>query len=384
MDLQNLKYLVVGAGFFGSVVAERIAADLGERVLVIDKRDHTGGNSYSEVDRDTGIECHCYGSHIFHTSNTKVWNYINKFCTFNSYRHKVLSNCRGKIYPMPINLETINAYYGKYLTPLEAQAFIKTEIDRAGIIKPKNLEEKAISLVGKQLYEAFVKEYTIKQWGTDPRNLPDTIITRLPVRINYLTDYFNDPWQGIPLNGYHNIFEKMLYHPLIEVKLNCNFFDIRHYLPTSCCVIYTGPIDRFFDYKYGELGWRTLVFEKEICLTGDFQGTAVMNYADAAVPYTRIHEFKHYKIERFYPDGKSVIYREYSTGIGASLDPFYPVRASRDEVALSCYQQEADKKKNVFFGGRLGSYRYIDMDKAIAEALTLFEEKIKAGVMCPS
>lgn len=378
MDLSGLKYLVVGSGFFGAVVAERITNDLGERVLVIDKRDHIGGNSYSKEDPETGIECHCYGSHIFHTPSKQVWDYITRFTEFNSYRHKVLTRYQGGTFIMPINLSTINSLYKLDLTPSEALDFIRREAALEGITSPKNLEEKAVSLVGRPLYEAFIKGYTIKQWQTDPRLLPESIITRLPVRCGHHYDYFDDPWQGIPLDGYGKLFERLLANPKIEVKLNCDFFDIRDKIPADCMVIYTGPIDRFFDYRYGILGWRTLRFEQEIVPVGDFQGTTVMNYADPDVPFTRIHEFRHYHPERkTYHADKSIIFREYSLSCGREDDPYYPVNTGRDREMYELYRQDGELLSNVVFGARLGTYRYLDMDKVIEQALQMYEMKIR-------
>jgi len=378
MELSGLKYLVVGAGFSGSVIAERIATDLGEKVIVIDKRCHLGGNSYSETDPETGIECHVYGSHIFHTSQERVWRYISQFATFNNYRHKVLTSYLGKIYPMPINLETINSFYGNSFNPAQAAEFILSEIAKEGLESPGNLEEKALSLIGKPLYEAFVKGYTIKQWDVAPVNLPEDIITRLPVRYNYKTDYFNDCWQGLPLQGYTNIFSKMLDHRNIEVLTGIDYFDIRHCVPKDCCIIFTGPIDRFFDYKFGTLGWRTQRFEKEVHRVADFQGISVMNYADLSVPYTRIHEFRHYHEERPYPNDKTVIYKEFSTSFQAETAPYYPINTARDKELLWLYQNEGDKMSNVLCCGRLGTYRYFNMDQAIDEALSLYETQIKS------
>ncbi|MBJ6727303.1 UDP-galactopyranose mutase [Geomesophilobacter sediminis] len=379
MNLEGLKYLVVGAGFYGAVTAERIAADLGERVLVIDKRSHVGGNSYSENDPATGIECHVYGSHIFHTSDPEVWSYLCRFASLNHYRHQVLTLFGDRVFQMPINLATINAFYGVNLTPAEAREFIRQEIEKESISAPKNLEEKAISLVGRPLYEAFVKGYTVKQWETDPRLLPADIITRLPFRFGYKSDYFNDPWQGIPLDGYAPLFRRMLDHPNVELRLGTDFFAVRDRVPADCRVIFTGPIDRFFDYRFGRLGWRTLRFEKEVCPVGDFQGTTVMNYADAAVPYTRIHEFRHYHEERDYPEDRTVIYREYSRTAAGEEEPYYPIGTAADREMLELYQDAAQKLPNVSFGGRLGNYRYLDMDKAIQAALQTYQREIKGA-----
>jgi UDP-galactopyranose mutase len=379
MVLTGLKYIVVGTGFSGAVIANKIAANLGEKVLVIDKREHLGGNCYSEVDSDIGIECHVYGSHIFHTSKEHVWRYINEFCEFNSYRHRVLTKHQGKIYPMPINLDTINCFFGTAFTPAQAEAFVQSEADKVGITNPQNLEAKAQSLIGRRLYNAFIEGYTVKQWEVAPAELPESIITRLPVRFNYKTDYFDDLWQGIPLDGYSSIFTKMLNHSNISILLNTDFFNIRGQIPSDCCIIFTGPIDHFFDYKYGKLGWRTQRFEKEIHPVKDFQGNAVINYADQEVPFTRIHEFRHYHEERHYQGDKTVIYKEFAIRHQADTDPYYPINTSRDISMLKLYQAEAAKSKNVLFCGRLGTYRYINMDQTIDEALDLYETHIKPG-----
>ena len=283
------KYVVVGSGFYGSTIAERIANDLNEKVLVIEKRSHIGGNSYSKIDAETGIECHEYGSHIFHTSHKQVWDYINGFCGFNNYRHKVLTQYQTKLYQIPINLNTINIFYGKNLKPFEIDAFLQTEIKKDRVTEAANFEEKAISLVGRPLYEAFIKGYTLKQWGINPKNLPASIIERLPVYKNYCSDYFTDPYQGIPLDGYSAVFERMLEHKNIEVLLNTDYFDVKQCIADNSLVIYTGAIDRFFDYKYGRLSWRALRFEKEVHKVDDCQGIAVINYAEENIPYTRSH-----------------------------------------------------------------------------------------------
>lgn len=377
MNLENLKYLVVGAGFFGSVIAERIAVDKGERVVILDKRDHIGGTSFSGVDEETGIEYHKYGSHIFHTSIQEVWRYIHGFCSFNSYRHKVLTSYDKKIYPIPINLETINSFYKVNLTPAEAEEFIKREVKKENIVNPTNLEDKAISLIGRPLYEAFIKGYTIKHWGTDPRNLPANIITRLPVRFNYKSDYFDDPWQGIPSEGYGELFKKILAHRNIDLYLNTDFFDIRNLISADCCVIYTGRLDQFFDFKYGLLNWRTLRFDREIYQVPDFQGTSVMNYAEVSVPYTRTHEFKHLHEERKYPAKNTLVFREYAKDLAAGDDPYYPLNTLKDKEMLSKYRQEALKLNNVIFGGRLAEYKYLNMDQTVASALKIYNEKIK-------
>jgi len=377
MDLEHVKYLVVGAGFFGSVIAERIAEDKGERVVVIDKRDHIGGASYSESDRETGIEYHKYGSHIFHTSIEDVWKYINRFDKFNSYRHKVLTTYNSRIYQLPINLETINTFYGVSLKPSEAEKFIQSEIEKENIKAPTNLEDKAISLIGRPLYEAFIKGYTLKHWGTDPKRLPPDIITRLPVRFNYKSDYFDDPWQGIPTEGYGQLFQSMLTHKNIDLYTNTDFFSIRHLISRDSCIIYTGRLDQFFDYKHGELGWRTLAFERKVYQVDDYQGTSVMNYAEGSIPYTRTHEFKHFHEERNYSRERTLIFREYPKELTEGDDPYYPINTNKDKDIHAKYQAEIKKNENVIFGGRLAEYRYRNMDQTISSALKTYDEKIR-------
>ena len=368
-------YLVVGAGIYGSVLAERIANDLGAKVLVIDKRSHIGGNCYSQADKETEIEIHSYGTHIFHTSSRTVWNYISRFSEFNNYHHQVLTTHRNKIYQMPINLETINAFYNLNLKPYEAKIFLKKEIEKEGIKFPKNLEEKAISMVGRPLYEAFIRGYTIKQWGRDPQELPPDIITRLPVRFNYREDYFIDArWQGIPLEGYTVLFERLLESPNIHVELNCDYFEHRNDFKINDLTIYTGPIDRYFGYLHGKLEWRTVMFEKKIVDVDDYQGTSVMNYSDLDVKYTRIHEFKHLHPEKKYSTPKTVLFYEF-TGYDPE-SPYYPINTERNKQILQKYKAMARDEQKVIIGGRLGDYAYYDMDKAIMAALNCYTEKI--------
>ncbi len=376
MDLTGLKYLVVGAGFFGSVIAERIANDLGEKVLVIDKRNHVGGNSYSETDKETGIEYHKYGTHIFHTSNEKVWSYLSKFTDFNGYKHQVLSVFKNKIYQMPINLETINSFYGINLKPYEVDAFLKIEINKEKIKTPKNLEEKAISLIGRPLYEAFIKGYTAKQWEKDPKDLPASIINRLPFRKNYNESYYFDKWEGIPLNGYTQIFKNMLSNKNIEAKLNTNFFEIKDKLPKSCTVIYSGPIDRYFNFQFGKLEYRTIDLEKEVMEVEDYQGTSVMNYPEQSVKYTRVHEPRHLHPERNYTKEKTIVFKEYSK-LDTEDKPYYPIQTENNKKLLNKYIEERDKCTNIVFGGRLGDYQYYDMHQVIGSALNVYEQKIK-------
>lgn len=372
----NVDLVVAGSGFFGLTVAERCAARLGLRVLVLDRRDHIGGNAYSEAEPETGIEIHRYGAHLFHTSNERVWEYANRFTAFTGYRHQVYSTFKGRVYPMPINLGTICAFFGRVFSPDEARALIAGQA--AEVSDPANLEEKAISLIGRPLYEAFIRGYTAKQWQTDPRDLPAEIITRLPVRYTFDNRYFNDVHEGLPVDGYTAWLERMADHPNIEVRLNTDFLDLRDDIVGNVPVVYTGPLDRYFGYAEGELGWRTLDFELSVEPTGDFQGTPVMNYADEDVPYTRIHEFRHFHPERDgHPPDKTVIMREYSRAAGRGDEPYYPVNTAADRARLLAYRDLAKGEHGVLFGGRLGTYRYLDMHMAIASALSMVDNRLR-------
>lgn len=364
-------YVIVGSGLFGSVCAERLASS-GKKVLVLEKRNHIGGNSWSEPDPETGIEVHKYGSHIFHTSNQKVWDYINRFTTFNDYRHTVWTTYQNRVHSMPINLGTINSYYGINLKPFEVENFLIKERGKEIYEVPKNLEEQAISLIGRPLYEAFIRGYTIKQWEKNPTELPAEIITRLPVRHNYNNRYFNDEYEGIPLKGYGEVFKKLLNHPNITVRLNVDWFSIRKEFKDDVSIIYTGSIDQYFDYKHGRLEWRSIELEREVHDVEDYQGCSVMNYADLNVKYTRIHEFKHYHPERP-ASKKTVTFKEYSKIISETTEPYYPVNTPRNQKLLALYKQEASLLNKVWFGGCLGDYRYNDMDDTIAAALDLSE-----------
>ncbi|MBT2208186.1 UDP-galactopyranose mutase [Actinomadura sp. NEAU-AAG7] len=371
----NVDLVVAGSGFFGLTVAERCAADLGLRVLVLERRGHIGGNAYSEPDPETGIEVHRYGAHLFHTSNRRVWEYANRFTTFTGYRHRVFSTFKGRVYSMPINLGTICAYFGRAFTPDEARALVAGHA--AEVSNPSNLEEKAISLVGRPLYEAFIRGYTAKQWRTDPRELPAEIITRLPVRYTFDDRYFNDTYEGLPTGGYTAWLERMADHPRIEVRTETDFLGVRDDAAGNVPVVYTGPLDRYFGYAEGDLGWRTLDFETEVRPTGDFQGTPVMNYADEDVPYTRVHEFRHFHPERDYPSDRTVIMREYSRAAARGDEPYYPVNTAADRARLLAYRELARGERGVLFGGRLGTYKYLDMHMAIAGALSMVDNKLR-------
>jgi UDP-galactopyranose mutase len=377
MDLKDFKLCIVGSGFFGSVIAERVTSELGLPVLILERRRHVGGNCYTEVDAETGIEVHQYGSHIFHTSSQKIWDYVNRFSKFNEYRHRVLTQHRGEVFSMPINLYTINQFYRKAMSPTEAQAFLEHEIRRDQIPSPRNFEEKAISLLGRPLYEAFIKGYSEKQWETDLKNLPTSIINRLPVRYTYNDRYFDDTYEGIPLEGYSGIFSKMLSHPKIHLRLNSDFFELRNQLAPDCLVIYTGPIDRYYDYAHGHLGWRTVELQKEVHQVGNFQGTSVMNYADLSVPFTRIHEFRHFHPERAYASDKTVIFKEFSKrATNAQEEPYYPINTEDDKAVFNSYKERMAAEKRVIFGGRLATYKYYDMHQVIGSALACFENTV--------
>ena len=376
ISAQDYRYVIAGSGFFGAVMAERIANVLGEPVLVLEKRDHFGGNSFSEQDPETGIEYHRYGTHLFHTSQTDVWAWINRFTAFNNYRHRVLTRHDGRMYTMPINLMTLNNFFGVDLKPSEAAAFIAERAKREGFTNPANFEEKAVSLIGRELYDAFIRHYTAKQWETDPKLLPAETISRLPVRANYNDFYFNDIYEGLPLDGYHAIFERVFADKRIKVVCNCDFFDVRDTLRPDAQLIYTGPIDRYFNYRLGSLGWRTLDFEIERPEMEDFQGASVVNYPDADVRFTRIHEFRHLHPERRYTPERTLIMREYSRFAAREDEPYYPINTPADKDLYDQYAALAAQESKVVFGGRLGTYRYLDMHQAIGAALKSFERDV--------
>jgi UDP-galactopyranose mutase len=374
----NADLVVVGSGFFGLTVAQQCAENLGLNVVVIDRRPHIGGNAYSEDDAETGIEVHRYGAHLFHTSNERVWEYVNRFTAFTGYQHRVYTNFRGQVFPMPINLGTINQFFDAAYSPDDARRLIGEQASEFSPSEARNLEEKGISLIGRPLYEAFIKDYTAKQWQTDPKLLAAEIISRLPVRYTYDNRYFNDAHEGLPVDGYTAWLEKMASHDRIEVRLDTDFFDTSQEVNKANVVgnipvVYTGPVDRYFDYAGGRLGWRTLDFEREVVATGDFQGTSVMNYADADVPYTRIHEFRHFHPERDYPGDKTVIMREFSRFAQGEDEPYYPVNTPHDREQLLGYRDLGRAESGVLFGGRLGTYKYLDMHMAIGAALSMVD-----------
>ncbi len=371
----NHRLIIVGAGFSGATIAYKVANELAMPVLVIERRSHIGGNAYSKTDSETGIEYHEYGSHLFHTSNETVWKFIRQFSSFNNYRHRVFFKHRGKLYTMPINLMTINWFFGCDLDPVGARKFIKQQAAKENIVSPRNLEEKAISLIGRQLYEAFIKGYSLKQWETDPASLPAEIISRLPVRFSLNDFYFSDRYEGLPTDGYTAIFDKLLSHPKIQVVNNCDYFDVREQFDPHVLCVFTGPVDRYFKYKFGELGWRTLDFEMERLDVEDFQGASVVNYPDLDNAFTRIHEFRHLHPERHYGK-KTIISREYSRFAKRNDEPYYPIGRQDDKLRYNKYKKMAELEANVIFAGRLGTYRYLDMHQAIGAALNIYEKKI--------
>jgi UDP-galactopyranose mutase len=378
MALSDPALVVVGSGLFGLTIAERCANELGLEVLVLDRRHHIGGNAYSAPDPETGIEVHQYGAHLFHTSNQRVWEYVNHFTSFTGYQHRVYTKYQGQVYPMPLNLGLINQFFGRSFTPDEARALVAEQAAEIDSKDAQNLEEKGISLVGRPLYEAFIRGYTLKQWQTDPKELAASIITRLPVRYTFNNRYFNDTFEGLPTNGYTKWLENMADHDRIEVRLNTEFFDLKDDIVGSVPIVYTGPVDQYFDNSLGSLSWRTIDLETSIEPVGDFQGTSVMNYADEDVPYTRIIEPRHFHPERdHYPSDKTVIQREYSRFAGEGDEPYYPINTADDRAKLLEYRELARSEKQVLFGGRLGTYKYLDMHMAIGSALSMYDNKIK-------
>ena len=374
--------VVVGSGLFGLTIAEQAATELGLKVALLDRRSHIGGNAYSENEEQTGIEVHRYGAHLFHTSNERVWEYVNRFTDFTNYVHRVYTRHDGVVYPMPINLGTINQFFTAAYSPAEAKALIAEQAGELAGTDPQNLNDKGISLIGRPLYEAFIKHYTAKQWQTPPEELPASIISRLPVRYTYDNRYFNDKYEGLPVGGYTAWLERMAAHPNIEVRLNTDFFSGDHEYSREKVlgqvpVVYTGPVDRYFDYTEGDLSWRTIDLEEEVLPIEDFQGCSVMNYPDADVPFTRIHEFRHFHPERDYTKDATVIMREYSRFANKGDEPYYPVNTSVDREKLLKYRDLAKGEKDVLFGGRLGTYKYLDMHMAIGSALSMFDNKIR-------
>ena len=373
--------VVVGSGFFGLTIAERCAAALDLKVLVLERRSHLGGNAYSEFDEETGIEVHKYGTHLFHTSNEKVWEYVNRFTTFTNYQHRVFGRYQGQVYSLPMNLALINQFFGRSHTPDEARALIAEQSSEIRTEDATNLEEKAISLIGRPLYEAFIKGYTAKQWQTDPRELSADIITRLPVRYTFDNRYFNDTYEGLPTDGYTAWLTRMADHPNIEVRTGVDFLadGVAEEFKGKVPVVYTGPVDEYFDNCEGRLSWRTVDLVQETLDVDDYQGTGVVNANDPDVPFTRELEFKHLHPERAatYKKGRTIVVREFSRFAEEGDEPYYPINTAEDRAKLLKYRDLASKEPMVLFGGRLGTYKYLDMHMAIASALSMFENKLR-------
>ena len=376
-EIKDYDYVVAGAGIFGAIVAERLASH-GNAVLVVEKRDHIAGNIYSYTDEETGIEIHKYGSHIFHTELDEVWDYITRFTEFNDYTHTVNTRYRGKLYPMPINLDTINLLYNTNMDAEEAEKFVAEEAAKTGITDPKNFEEKGLSLVGEKLYTAFLKGYTEKQWNTSATNLSAEILKRIPVRFSHDNRYFiTAKHQGIPKEGYTKMVKNILDHDLIEVRTNTSFQDIESEINPNAKIIYCGQVDQLMDYSLGVLPWRSLRFEE--VRTEDTLGEAVINEADPSVPYTRSHDYKYYQIHQPEVVNQKACYicREYPADFEKGGEVYYPVNNDESEALYQKYVAAVKEKyPNMVLGGRLGAYRYWDMDIAIKNALDLAETLI--------
>ena len=356
-------YLMVGAGLSGAVIGRHLA-EAGHQITVVDSRSHIAGNCHTERDAETDVLVHVYGPHIFHTDDQEVWDYVNSYETFKPYKNRVKATTGGQVYSLPINLHTINQFFGKTMRPDEARAFIADEQADTSIEDPQTFEEQAMRFVGKDLYEAFFKGYTVKQWGMSPTDLPASILKRLPVRFTYDDNYFFHKFQGMPENGYTAMVARILDHPSITVHLNTTF--TRDQASAYDHVFYSGPLDGYFDYELGRLGYRTLDFER-FTDTGDYQGCAVMNYGEEAVPYTRITEHKYFA--PWEEHEKTVCYREFSRAAEPDDIPYYPIRQVKEKALLADYVALAEETEGVTFVGRLGTYRYLDMDVTIREAL---------------
>jgi UDP-galactopyranose mutase len=392
--------VVVGAGIFGLTVAHQFATKQNKRVLVLDKRNHVGGNAYSYFEPETGIEVHKYGAHIFHTSDRTVWEYVNQFSAFTNYQHRVWTTHQGQVYPMPINLATINQFFNANYTPDEARNLINSQAlefrnaqhiqnGNSPEIQHRNLVEQGVSLIGQPLFDAFIKNYTAKQWQTPAEELAASIITRLPVRFNYNNRYFNDIYEGLPEAGYEQLFQNIINHAnrnssnlgRVDVQLETDFFawrELTGFDLSTTPLVFTGPIDTYFDYSCGQLQWRSLQLDLKIADCYDFQGCPVMNYADLDAEQTRVHEFKHFHTERVdnpkyagYASNykRTAVVYEYPKNWKVGDEPYYPVATQTDLDVLNQYQQLAEQQPNLYFGGRLGEYKYYDMDKVFASAL---------------
>lgn len=382
-NADEIDLLIVGAGLYGLTVAQQAAEKAGARVQIIDVRNHIGGNAYSYMDEETGAEIHKYGAHLFHTSSPVVWEYVNRFTEFTNYTHRVYTTHNGEVFPMPINLGTINQFFHASYTPDQARELIAEQAGELAGQDPQNLNDKGISLIGRPLYEAFIKHYTAKQWQTDPAELPASIITRLPVRFNYDNRYFKDTWEGLPKDGYTAWMERMIDNDLIRVELGVDFFDTTQPLNKKAMVgrvpvVYTGPVDRYFNYSLGDLHWRTVEFDEVRYDEGDHFGCPVMNFADSDTQYTRAIEFKNFNPERAASQNpnRTVVWQERSRSASREDEPYYPVNTTADKELYAQYVELTKKEPNVVFGGRLGTYKYYDMHQVIATALNAYEQTI--------
>ncbi|AUX73083.1 UDP-galactopyranose mutase [Erwinia pyrifoliae] len=360
------KILIVGAGFSGVVIARKLAEN-GHTIRIIDRRNHIAGNCYDARDQETNVMVHTYGPHIFHTDNKEVWDFVNQFTVMMPFINRVKATYKGRVFSLPINLHTINQFFNKTCSPDEAKKLIESKGD-SSIESPVTFEQQALRFVGKELYEAFFKGYTIKQWGIKPSELPASILKRLPVRFNYDDNYFNHKYQGMPEKGYTEMIENMAQHPNITIDLNVDYNNEERSLYDH--VFYSGPLDAFYKNKFGRLGYRTLDFER-FSYNGDYQGCAVMNYSEQDVPYTRITEHKYFSPWESHK--KSICYKEFSRSCEESDTPYYPIRQMGEMKILHKYLDLAEKEENITFVGRLGTYRYLDMDVTIAEALKTAE-----------
>lgn len=376
------KYLIIGAGFSGAVLANQLSQNIDCTIEIWDERDHVGGNCHTQRDTETGVMVHQYGPHIFNTDKKEIWDFVNSFTEFKPFINRVKANYKDKIYSLPINLHTINQFFDKSFGPEEAKEFITSQADKT-INEPTSFEEQALKFIGKDLYKAFFYGYTKKQWGCEPSALPASILKRLPVRFNYDDNYYNNIYQGIPVHGYTELINKLIANEKISVSLNKKFYFATDLLAAYDHVFYTGPIDALFNYQFGRLGYRTVTFEKHIA-TGDYQGNAVINYCDENIPHTRVHEHKHFA--PWEQHDKTVYFKEFSKETAAEDIPYYPKRLETDKHLLLQYRQQAEQLQKISFLGRLATYRYMDMHHVIGEALdfaALFTKALKSNQKLP-
>lgn len=374
----STTFVIVGAGLFGLTLAN-ILSDYSNNILIIEKKNHIGGNCFDYADDETNIIVHKYGPHIIHLDDSSVYNFLSKFTAFNNYRHQVRTYFKNAIYEFPINLSTINQFYNINLRPYEVSEFLKNEVKKNYTPNPQNLQESLINSIGLELYEAFFKDYTIKQWGKHPKDLPSTTVNRIPIKMNYDTGYYKKPFNAIPRQGYTEMFKRMLNNNMISIELGVDFFDQKEFFLTKGIVIFTGPIDTFFDYKYGRLEYRSLRFEEERHSVKDWQGNSVINYPELKYEYTRICEPKHFYPERWkeFSPNKTILYKEIPfSGLGS--EPYYPMQDDKNIKIYKKYSEEAKQLHNVYFGGRLGEYKYFDMEDTIKSAFALSKKLLKS------